>query len=276
MSVAFSSFGSQGPQVNVEAYCRRIGYRGGLTPSPEVLRELHIAHVGAIPFENLDVLLGVPVRLDLSSLQSKLVDSRRGGYCFEQNTLFKAVLESIGFKVDGVAARVVMGETTPRPRLHMALIVHAAGELYLADVGFGGDGLLEPLPFEEGEFKFPLVSYKLSETLGEWRLSGSLGRGWEQLYVFTLEPQHAVDYDVANYYTSTHPDSVFRKTLTAQRVTPTERLILRRRELTVIREEGVFKQEIGSAEEIRQLLRERFDIHLRDDRMITEELFGRL
>ncbi len=262
--------------IDLEAYCRRIEYDGALTPTLSVLRDLHIAHLAAIPFENIDVLLGRGVKLDLQSLQQKMVATRRGGYCFEQNGLFRAVLETIGFKVRGLAARVVnpAEPTKLRPRTHMALLVDADGEQYLADVGFGGDGLIEPLPLvDNAEFELPLVSFRLREVLGQWTLSGALAGKWTDLYQFTLEAQVAVDYELANYWTATHPTSGFRRSLTVQRVTPTERVILRTREFTIINEKGVEKREVKTAAKAEQILREVFDLDLPEPFVVPRELY---
>src|SRR5690349_12744847 len=132
--------------LDLSAYAARIGYNGDFHPSLETLRVLHLAHATHIPFENLDILLGRPIRLDLDSLIRKLIDDRRGGYCFEHNALFAAVLEASGFRVRRLSARVRAGAQGVRPRLHMLLMAEADGEPWLADVGFGADGLLHPLP----------------------------------------------------------------------------------------------------------------------------------
>jgi N-hydroxyarylamine O-acetyltransferase len=265
-----------GDRVDLDAYCRRIAYNGPLTPTFDVLRELHLAHLAAIPFENLDVLLGRPVKLDLGSLETKLVRSRRGGYCFEQNSLYRAVLEAIGFKLQGLAARVISPAepNAVRPRTHMALLVEAHGEQFLADVGFGGDGLLEPLPLVDSvEFSFPIVAFRLRECSGEWTLSGARNGQWTSLYTFTLEPQHAIDYEVANFYTSCHPESHFRRSLTAQRVTPAERTILRTRELTILRERGTEKLEVKDSAQAEQILREYFALDVPEPFIVPKELY---
>src|ERR1700724_825750 len=114
--------------LDLDSYLARTTYAGSLRPSAEVLRELHLAHSTTIPFENLDILLGRPIRLDLASLQAKLVADRRGGYCFAHNMLFAAVLETLGFRVTRLAARVYMGQPSPtRPKTHMLLRVEAGG-----------------------------------------------------------------------------------------------------------------------------------------------------
>src|SRR5215831_15133157 len=134
--------------VDLEAYAARIGYSGDFRPDLDTLRALHLAHATHIPFENIDVLLGRPIELDADSLSRKLIHDRRGGYCFEQNALFGEVLERCGFAVARLAARVRWGAPAGavRPLSHMLLAVEREGETWLADVGFGGDGLLWPVP----------------------------------------------------------------------------------------------------------------------------------
>ena len=126
--------------LDLDSYFARIGHDGPRAPTLETLRELQRKHPLAIPFENLDTLSGTPVRLDLESLERKLVRGRRGGYCFEQNLLLKHVLTRLGFDVVALAARVVWERPAgePRPRSHMVLLVSLGGRRYLCDVGFGG------------------------------------------------------------------------------------------------------------------------------------------
>jgi N-hydroxyarylamine O-acetyltransferase len=209
---------------DIAAYCRRIGYTGELQPNSSTLSALHRAHVGAIPFENIDALLGRPILLDSASLQAKLVIARRGGYCFEQNLLFKDVLERLGFKVTGLSARVRgAGEFPLRARTHMALLVEAEGKTFFADVGFGGTGLIDPLPFvADREFELPIVNFRFKENGGLWVLQASQLRAeWVDLFAFTLEPQERIDYEVASWCTSTFPSSVFRHSLTGSAFVPT-------------------------------------------------------
>src|SRR4051812_7385068 len=111
--------------LDVDAYLQRIDYAGERRPTLAVLDALHLAHATHIPFENLDVLLGKPPKLDLDSLQAKLVRGGRGGYCFEQNLLFAAALEAVGFRVTPLAARVRFGSTRVNSRTHMTLLVEA-------------------------------------------------------------------------------------------------------------------------------------------------------
>jgi N-hydroxyarylamine O-acetyltransferase len=225
--------------IDLAAYCERIGFAGELRPSAECLRELHLAHATHVPFENIEVLMERPVRLDLASLWKKLVEDRRGGYCYEQNTLFAAALEQIGFRVTRLAARVRMGAVGVRPRSHMLLGVGAEGQRWLCDVGFGGDALLWPVAWNPEEtsaqfgWKYRLKAEAPELVLQTWRPDG-----WVDLYSFTMEEQHAVDYEVANYYTATHPDSFFRKQLMVHMPGRESRITLMGRRLTERRPEG--------------------------------------
>jgi len=172
--------------LDLEAYLRRIDYAGDLVPSRATLDALHRAHATHIPFENLDILLGVPIRLDLASLQAKLVAGRRGGYCFEQNELFAAVLEKLGFAVTRLAARVRLGSDAVRPRTHMTLGVDVGGARVLADVGFGASGLLLPLAFDAGRPSQQYAwTYRIADEGGRWLLQSRHGEAWEDLYAFT-------------------------------------------------------------------------------------------
>jgi N-hydroxyarylamine O-acetyltransferase len=225
--------------LDLDAYLARVGYSGVRAACLDTFQGLHLAHATHIPFENLDILLGRSIKLDLASLQAKLVAARRGGYCFEQNTLFAAALEAVGFTVTRLAARVRMGTDHIRPRSHMLLAVAAEGAQWLADVGFGGDGLLLPILLDQSE---PLEQFGRAfrvDDQGNIKVLQTLRPdGWFDLYAFTLDRQYPIDYVVANHYTSTHPDSPFVKTLVVQRMTHDSRWILRDRELTEINPDG--------------------------------------
>lgn len=219
----------QGDALDLAAYARRIGVSLPLAATLEALESLHEAHVQAVPFENLDILLGRPIRLDLASLRAKLVDARRGGYCFEQNTLFAAVLERLGFAVTRLGARVGSRPEAVTRRTHMTLVVELPEGAFLADVGFGADGPVWPVPLD------PAAPAK-----GEHRVAAAaeglaLHDHERSLYTFTLERQYDVDFEVASYFTATHPDSHFTQKLTAQRAWRGGRAILRDRELVVRR-----------------------------------------
>jgi len=241
--------------VDLGAYLRRIGYGGAREPTLPALQALHLAHATHIPFENLDILLGRPIRLDLESLQAKLVAGGRGGYCFEQNTLFAAVLRALGFEVTLLAARVRFGANRLLPRTHMTLSVRIDNTAWLADVGFGAEGLLLPIRFGDGaEFRQFAWTYRLAEEGGQWVLQSQRDEAWVDLYAFTLEPQLAVDFEVANHYVSTHPQSRFVQSLTAQRVGPEARHTLVNRDYSVDRGTETSRHTLRDDEELLELL----------------------
>jgi N-hydroxyarylamine O-acetyltransferase len=247
--------------LDLEAYLRRIVYSGRLQPVPAVLEALHLAHATHIPFENLDILLKRPIRLDLASLQAKLVTGGRGGYCFEQNLLFSAVLQRLGFSVTQLAARVLYRSRRKLPRTHILLLVDVDGATWLADVGFGLEGLLLPVPFgssrEARQFAW---TYRVVDAGGDWILQSLRNDSWTDLYSFSLEPQLAVDFEPANHYTATHPDSRFVGTLTAQLPTPEVRYLLRNRELVLDHGETVTRRVLADDDELLAVLAEVFGL----------------
>jgi arylamine N-acetyltransferase len=178
-------------RLDLPAYFDRIGYAGSREPSRVALEALHLAHATHVPFENLDILLGRPIGLDLESLQAKLVRARRGGYCFEQNLLFAAVLEALGFAVTRLAARVRLRITRALPRTHMTMIVRVDGEDWLADVGFGGDGLLLPVRFDPAAPSRQFAwTYRVARDSNDslWVLQSLHDGGWLDLYAFSSNP----------------------------------------------------------------------------------------
>lgn len=254
-------------ELDLRAYLERVGYAGDLQPSVDVLHALHLVHATHIPFENLDVLQRKPIRLDLASLEAKLVTERRGGYCFEQNLLFAAALRALGFAVTPLAARVRYRTTLVLPRTHMLLLVEAGGKRWLADVGFGAEGLLWPVPFEAGVAAPHFAwTYRVVAREREWVLQSLRQQTWMDLYSFTEEPpQHLADFEMANYYTSTHPNSRFLQTLTVQLPAPEQRLILRNRELIYDRGATVETRVLADEAEVVRTLRELFGLHWKHD-----------
>ncbi|MBI3407336.1 MAG: arylamine N-acetyltransferase [Planctomycetes bacterium] len=241
--------------LDLDGYLARIGYDGALEPTADVLRGLHFAHACSVPFENLDIQLGRPILLDLPSLQDKLVRRRRGGYCFEQNSLMAAVLERLGFEVTALAARVRFGAASLLPRTHMILKVRAGAKFFLADVGFGAEALLMPQPWVLGrEVAVGHRTFRLLSDGPATVLQSRRAGEWHDLYAFTEEPQHPVDFEVANYYTSTYPASRFVVTLIAQRATPKARFVLRNREFTIMEGDQTTTRELASNEELLAVL----------------------
>ncbi len=248
-------------ELELGAYLRRIGLEVSPTVDPAGLKALHLAHATSIPFENLDIQMGLPIRLDLDSLQAKLVGRRRGGYCFEHNTLFLAVLEALGFEAFPCEARVRLGAMEVLPRTHMLLIVRLGGAPWLCDVGFGGEGLLHPVPLDGGAHAQFLNAYRVGEE-GVLRVLQSFHHGaWEDLYAFEPEPRFPVDFELANHYTSTHPGSRFLKTLTAQLPGSMVRRILRNRSYVELRGDQAEGRELAP-EEVIPMLEEAFGIEV--------------
>ncbi|MDC3960993.1 arylamine N-acetyltransferase family protein [Polyangium jinanense] len=222
--------------INLDAYLRRIGYMGPRAATLDALRELILRHTEAIPFENLNPLLGWPVPLDLPALEQKLVEGQRGGYCFEQNRLFQAALEALGFRVTALAARVLWNATEDAitPRSHMLLRVDLSDEPYIVDVGFGGQVLTGPLRLELGtEQPTPHEPFRLLPREDDLLMQSKIGDGWKTTYRFDLKPQYPVDFEVYNYYLSTHPRSHFRTGLMVARSVPGRRYTLRNRQWAV-------------------------------------------
>jgi N-hydroxyarylamine O-acetyltransferase len=250
---------------DLDAYFARIGYGGPARPDLATLSALHAAQVDAIPFESLDPLTGRPVKLDLESLQAKLVGGRRGGYCFELNHLFRAALEAIGFEVTGLGGRVVWMSPPGAAlgaRLHMLLKVDVAGAPYLADVGFGAHLQDAPLRFEIGlEQETPVARYRLQQEGDLTVLAAWQAGEWRRAYVFDLTPQLPPDYTIANWFASTSPEFLFTSMLVAERLTPRARYNLVNTRLTERRTDGSFSERtLASADDLATTLDEVFGI----------------
>jgi N-hydroxyarylamine O-acetyltransferase len=250
--------------LDVPAYLARVGLEALPHPTADGLHELHRAHIAAIPFENLAIIVGRGVDVSLPAIQARLVGRRRGGYCFEHNTLFGALLERAGFEVTRLAARVRMGAAFVRPRTHMTLLARAEGRQWLTDVGFGADGLLEPIPFEhEGTSRVGGWTYQVvRDDEWNWRLVSVRPDGPVDLYGFTVEPQLPIDYVMANHYTSTHPLSPFTRVATAQRAGPDRRLAMRGKRLDEELPDGTTEVHAVDAADLDDVLLERFGIEL--------------
>ena len=250
------------PAIDLEAYFRRIGYTGEHAPSLATLKAIHARHAEAIAFENLDPLMGWPVRLDLDSLQQKLVRGGRGGYCYEQNLLFASVLSALGFQITGLAARVLWQapEGTIRPRTHMLLRVDLDAAPYIADVGFGGVTLTGPLRLEpDVEQVTPNEPFRLLEAEGGFVMQARIREAWTSLYRFDLQEQLLADYELANWYLSNHPQSRFVTGLLAARPAADRRYALLDNELAVHHLNGhTEKRVLASVVEMRETLERDF------------------
>lgn len=251
------------PAFDLSAYFARISYDGPRTATLETLRAIQLLHPQAIAFENLNPLLALPVRLDVDSLQQKLIRSRRGGYCFEHNGVLLQALRALGFRVSCLAARVVWNnpaDTIP-PRSHMVLRVRLDEGIYLADVGFGMSPTAPLRLVPDIEQQTPHESFRLLNEDGHFTLQCKLAGRWQSFYRFDEQQQAPVDYEVANYYVSTWPTSHFVRSLIAARATQDGRHGLRNNKLSTHRINGESEHRVlTSAAEMRAALGDVFGV----------------
>ena len=265
---------------DLSAYLARIGGASRRPPADlATLQELALLHPCAIPFENLNPLLRRPVKLDIASIQEKLVRGGRGGWCFEHNLLFGTALTALGYDVTGLSARVVWNVPpgVVRGRSHMVLHVILDGFRYIVDVGFGGSTPTAPLKVVVGlEQTTPHEPFRLMPVNDGYLLEAKLEGAWKGLYSFDLQPQMLGDYEIPNWYLCNYPESHFLDRVVAARVGRDRRYALRNAEFAVHFPHGVTERRVlGSAAEIRQTLTDVFGINVPDWPEV-EETFARL
>jgi N-hydroxyarylamine O-acetyltransferase len=241
--------------LDLDAYFDRIGYEGPWEPTLPVLRQIQALHPRAIAFEGIDVLLGRGIDLSPEAVDAKLIGARRGGYCFEQNSLLGRALMALGFEVEALIARTRWARPLDdiRPRSHMALRVTIEGEPWLADAGLGVCTLTAPVRLDVAGAQPTLLDpVRIVPVEGELRLEVQIAGEWRPVVDLNPAPQHDVDFLPANWFTSTHPDSPFRQHLIVSRVTEDaryglldNRLAIRRRgasaKLTLLSRRGVLR-----------------------------------
>ena len=250
--------------ANIDAYFERIGFAGSIAPTLTTLEQLHALHPAAIAFENLDPLMGAPVRIELRNLEQKLLFEKRGGYCFEQNLLFKAMLENLGYTVTSVAARVHWNhsEDDERPLSHMALLVDINGTSYLSDVGFGSPTLTAPLKLKaDAEQKTPHEMFRLLESESGWRLQIQIGEEWRSVYFFDLEEPSFEDLVTLN--DKIQADSNFRDNVVAARAEKGRRTTLRNHDLRIHRVgQETERRRLAGVAEVKEALSDIFGLPL--------------
>jgi N-hydroxyarylamine O-acetyltransferase len=251
--------------LDLDAYCARIGYDGPREPTLAVLCALTALHPRQIPFETLDPLLGRPVALGGAAVHAKLVRGGRGGYCQEQNLLLHDVLAAIGFTVTALGARVVwMMPGRDAPLTHRLTLAALDGEKFIADVGFGGQGPTAPLRLEPDlEQSTPHGRYRLVRDGDIYESQFHLRDAWAPMYRFTLTPQTPIDFEVANWFTSTHPHALFVRNLLVARVIGETRANLRNNELAVRQPDGsVEHRTLEDARDLRRVLEDTMGLTL--------------
>ncbi|WP_304453974.1 arylamine N-acetyltransferase [Nocardiopsis sp. YSL2] len=259
----------RGGDLDLDAYLDRVGLRGAdLPPTLDTLRAVHRAHLAHIPFENLQLVLDRPVLLDVPALTDKMVHRRRGGYCYEQNLLLAAVLDRLGFVFTALAARVVIGaEGHPRPSTHAVLLVELDGRRWMADVGFGGGGLLEPFPLADGHQEerggWGLRLDRVDDVgPDEWLLRSFDGRTWRDMYMFATAAMLPQDYAIFSHFLTTHPRSPFRGRLMAQRMAPHAQSLLTNTALVTKHPDGTHEEREIAIEDVPDVLDGVFGIGL--------------
>lgn len=251
-------------KIDISPYLDLIHYDGVLAPSFDTLYQLHFRHTQTIPFENLSPFTAMEMRLDVASLLEKFTVHGRGGYCYEHNILFQYILEQVGFKTTGLAARVRLNvpDDVIAPRTHMLLLVEADGQQWIADTGFGGMTLTVPIRFAMDEVQdTPHGQYRLTRDNGVYRLETRVQEAWRILYAFDLTPNYLPDYEVSNWYVSRHPASHFVTHLVAARAAKEGRHVLHDTLYSFYPLAGEMeKRKLHSIDEIKGLLENTFHI----------------
>ncbi len=246
--------------MDIQAYLDRIDYHGPLAPTAETLRALQVAHLQTVPFENLSIHAGQPIVLNDASLFEKVVARRRGGFCYELNGLFAALLRGLGFRVDRLSAGVARADGTFGPEFdHMALRV-TLDKPWLADVGFG-DSFRDPLRLDErGEQPEGERAFRIDEAGSHLLLLRRDGAEdpWQPQYRFTLQPYEYADYAGMCHYHQTSPDSHFTRQTLCSLATLDGRITLSGMKLITTRGGERHERILDSEEERTTLLLELF------------------
>ncbi|HEV2569001.1 arylamine N-acetyltransferase [Sphingomonas sp.] len=251
--------------VELDTYLNRIGYAGPLEPTIDTLRTLQERHLASIPFEAIDVLLGRGVDITPDAVDAKLIGNRRGGYCYEQNGLFKRVLQRIGFEVEPLVAAVRWGAqpgSAPPPRAHMALRVTIEGVPWLVDVGFGSSVPPAPLRLDT---RHPQPTrygqYRIIPLGGGLLVQAEVAGSWVPLYDLSNEQLLDTQFELFNWYASTHDRSHFRHQLIVARTTPEARYSLLDGRFSVRFADGRTERHFLDVRGIEQVIQNHFVLH---------------
>src|SRR5499433_757671 len=256
-------------EFDQRAWLKRIGYNGSLEPTLSTLHQLILAHSHAIAYESLDIMLGRTPRLDLASLQRKMIIGGRGGYCLEQNMLFREGLRSLGYKITSLQGRVVRGMAidAPRPAIHMLLQVDLPEGPYLTDVGFGNLAPTSALLLRPGiEQETPHEPMRFIDVDGELTLQVKLRDTWEHIYRVIPYPRYDGEYEIANWYTATHPETPYQGNIIVAKPGPNRsRITMYNARVTMRDADGhAEKRWLASESEFKEVLRGEFGLNMSD------------
>lgn len=252
-------------KMNIEAYLQRINYHGPLQPAAETLRALQLAHLLAVPFENLSIHSGEPIVLNQDALFGKIIENRRGGFCYEANGLFAGLLRALGFDVTMLSAGVARKDGGFGPDFdHMTLMVTLA-ERWLVDVGFG-DSFLEPLLLDSRDQQVqPPRAFRIVEDNSHLILQRrDEGGDWEPQYRFTLQPHTFADYEQMCHFHQTSPDSHFTKAPLCSLATPEGRITLSGLRLITTSAQQRSEHPLTDRDSFDDILRDRFGIVMKN------------
>lgn len=226
----------------LDLYRERVKLKDPIFTNEDGLWKIQTAQLTSIPFENIDCFNKHPIKLDLESLENKILKQKRGGYCFELNLLLQHALISNGFKARPILSRSMWRGTNINARTHIFLLVEIGNKQFIADAGFGGPGIFTPLPFEigredvqrNGDFRlisdavFGTILQKKNQELNEW----------SNVYSFSLENVFPADIEMSNYFTYNLETSYFRQNLVAALFTDFGRITLLNNKLNKLHFEG--------------------------------------
>ncbi|CAI8952205.1 N-hydroxyarylamine O-acetyltransferase [Pseudomonas sp. IT-P258] len=257
-------------------YLRRLGFDAPPAPTLETLRQLQLRHTGVFPFENLTTLSGEPVLIDLPSIEQKVLHDGRGGYCYELNNLFLALLQDLGFDARAISGRVVMGqpEGAWTARTHRLSLVIINDVRYITDVGFGGMVPTAPLLLDtRAEQPTPHESYRIDLHVDGFTLRANVAGEWRAMYIFDLQRQEDIDFAVGNWYVSTHPESTFVKQLMVARTGEGWRRTLNNGSFAIHRiDHDSERREVTDVQELIGLLGSEFGIRVSEQAQLARTL----
>ncbi|PMQ08142.1 N-hydroxyarylamine O-acetyltransferase [Pseudomonas sp. AD21] len=262
--------------ANPALYLQRLGFDAPPAPTLETLRQLQLRHTGVFAFENLSTITGAPVLIDLASVEQKVLNGGRGGYCYELNNLFLTLLLELGFEARGISGRVVLAqpEGTWTARTHRLSLVIIDGERYITDVGFGGMVPTAPLLLDiEDAQPTPHESYRIEKQADGYMLRADVAGEWRSMYLFDLQRQEDIDYTLGNWYVSTHPESPFAKRLMVARTGDGWRRTLNNGSFAIHHMGAESeRREVADVDELIEVLEQEFDLRLPDQPQVRQSL----